>query len=491
MKTILFLILMFAFVLNVGAAGSSKAGEVGYKKLSGAEIRDLNQGIKHFVAKQYEPAEAEFNSVIASNPKNSLAYYNLGLTKYRMGDYPEAIRNFDAVTKMPTPYKGAAYYYKAIAQLNLGQNKEALETATKYKQANFFYQPSRDLAKAIKSGSDEYYENAKAAEADGNYELCLVEINQSVLTDTYSGRELTTKCLAELGRAREAYLSEKNYYKLYLDTFISQSDNIYQKNSGILTKQVYIADVGGEYLFRNKVDVGVGFNYNHVNAVDLARFKVETWGFHIPFYYRSNAHYMGLTPFYDLNKFVDKNSFSDAGSSFFYTYTERNKYRLGFNGGMSERTSLDANFDYKAGNINYIRLFGTYFIDQFSVSANTLFEQNDTGDLPMGPFVLPYANNALGYGVEFSYDFDRSSILKLKYSQTEKDFLNIFSPNGTDRKDKLTRTVLTYHYIFNRYIKAFIQQSLAKNVSNYAEDEFINKNYKENVTALGLSLITY
>ena len=182
----------------------------------------------------------------------------------------------------------------------------------------------QSLIQAIETGSDEHFENARQAAADGNYELCLLEINQSVLTDTLRGRELITKCIVELKREfpKDDLLDQtaKNYYKLYLDAILSQSDNVFQKNKNPLSKIVYFAEIGGECLFKNKVDIGIGFNYSHVDAADLERFKSESYNFHVPIYYRANADYFGATPYFEQNKNADQNSYSDVGISLFYSH---------------------------------------------------------------------------------------------------------------------------------------------------------------------------
>lgn len=500
MKILIFFILICVTVFKTYAGSMNKQESLKRdltenRKIKKEQVDRLKQGIQYFETKKYDSAEAEFKKILNLNPKDAIAYFNLGLTKYKQGHYSGAIENFDVVTNLRSYYVGAAFYYKSISQLNLGHSEEAIKTAKQYKKANFFYQPLQRLIAAIENGTDEYFENAKNAAADGNYELCLLEMNQSILSDTYKGRELITKCIVDLKRATSKEIfkaeDEKNYYKMYFDTYISQTDNVYQKNKNSLGKQVYFAEIGGEYLFKNLIDIGFGFNYNHLNAVDLPRFKAEAFNLSIPTYYKSTSNYMGITPFYDLNKYVGADSYSDAGISFFYSYLDKKNYRLGLYGSTAKRTSLNTDFDYKAGTINYIKLFASRFIDELSISANVAFEQSIIGDLLMGTFMLPYANETIIYGLGVSYDFNRFSVLNLRYSLAVKDYIHIFSPDQLDRKDEQTRTVLTYHYMFNKNIKVFLQQSLIKNKSNYDENTFVNKNYDENIMAIGLSLLAY
>ena len=116
---------MFVWVLKIYAGSVAE----------NTQAKRLNQGLNYFISKKYVLAEAEFKAILALNPNNVLAYYNLGLTKYKQGDYPGAIKNFDVVTKMSSFYTGAAFYYKSISHLNLEQTEDAIRTVKQYKKA--------------------------------------------------------------------------------------------------------------------------------------------------------------------------------------------------------------------------------------------------------------------------------------------------------------------------------------------------------------------
>ena len=378
--------------------------------------------------------------------------------------------------------------------MNLEQNAEAIKTAKRYTQSRFFYKPSQELIKTIQTGSDEYFENAKVAVADGNFELCLLEMNESVLTDTKKGKELVTTCnlaikneppppVAAVQTALKDY-----YYNIFLDVHLSQTDNIYQENTNVVSKLTYFTEVGGEYVLRNKIDYGIGFAYNHYNAVDLGRFKDETATVFVPLYYRSDKNFFNGKAFYGLNKYQAEDSYSDAGLSLSYSYLE-SKYLLGFYGSSIKRTSLNTIFNYKAGTYNTARFIASRFISEFTVSALAGYEQNQSGDQPWGINVLPYANKVMSYGLSLSYDLTKEGVLSLRSAYANKDFTNKIST--IFREDKTATYVLAYQHTFNKNVKAYLQQSLVKNTSSYAASEFINKNYNENLTTLGISLITY
>ena len=501
MKSLSILTIIFALILTAYAGPTTnqeeyKGDALLTKKQQEEYTQRLEQGTQYFNSGKYDLAETEFKTILTFAPKKALAYFNLGLTKYRQENYQEAIKYFDKVIKMRSYYVGAAFYYKSISQLNLEQNDEAIKTAKRYTNARFFYKPAQSLIESIKTGSDEYYENAKLAYTDENYELCLLEMDESVLTDTRKGRELVTKCT--LGLRAEA-VEEKpevevvkgHYYNLYLDTHLSQTDNIYQETKNKLKKLTYFTEIGGEFILRNYIDTGVGFFYNQFNALDLARFKDETYNIHIPLYFRLNKNKFSGEIFYNLNKFDTADAYSDTGLGLNYSYNE-DKYLLGFYGSTLSRTSLNQNFNYKAGTYNVARVMGSRYINEFTLSANAGYEQVISGDQPWGSTILPYANKTVSYGLLLSYDLNKASKISLRTNLALKDYSHKLSSNNIYRDDKTTSFILAYQHAFTNNIKAYIQQSMIKNISNYESPaELIDRNYTENITTLGLSLLSY
>ena len=70
----------------------------------------LDEGVKSYENGQYDQAEKNFKEIITFAPKKNLAYFNLGLVKYKQGDYKTAISYFDTVIKKRSYYVGAAFY---------------------------------------------------------------------------------------------------------------------------------------------------------------------------------------------------------------------------------------------------------------------------------------------------------------------------------------------------------------------------------------------
>jgi tetratricopeptide (TPR) repeat protein len=291
----------------------------------------LERGLAFYESREYDLAANEFAEVLKKYPGNPVASYNLGLSQYRRGQFEQAIQSFNTTVRSNSYYRGPATYYKAIAQMNIGKEDEALRTAKGYEQQNFITNRMTELVAAIQTGTDPSYESALIDESEGNYELCLLDLEESLLTDTFKGRYLSTKCLYEM-KGKTLPELDNTYHKIYLDSQITQSTNIYQQNYNAQAKSLYSIEAGGEYLFRSFIDYGIGGSYTYLNGVDLSNFKRETYNVHIPLFLKKSNYTFGLSPYYELNKLDANDVYSAGGGEFHTTLSERGNYVLGIIG---------------------------------------------------------------------------------------------------------------------------------------------------------------
>ncbi|MCC2680225.1 MAG: hypothetical protein K0R29_2801 [Pseudobdellovibrio sp.] len=451
----------------------------------------IEAGIKNFETRNYVAAENDFVGVLKKYPKNAVAAYNLGLAQYRQKKFENAIESFEVAEQSPKSfYSRPAKYYKAVALLNLDQRGEALRIAKNYEQKDFIKERMTELVSAIESGTDQSMENARAAEKEGNYELCLLEMEESILSDTRKGKELSTLCINELYGRRPVERGD-TYYKLYLDSQITQTDNLYQMNDNILGKSVYNIDVGGEYLWRAPIDYGLGLNYNYFNGIDVPNLKREIYTASIPLYVQNRGYSFGFKPYYEHNKVTDNNFYSASGVEFHTTASERRDFVVGVTGKAEKRSHMNPEYELRSGDFGYLRLFWTEYFGDFSFNANVAAESTATGDQPLGPFLVPAANKAMIYGLGLSYDITEEFQANIRGLYTERDYTHVVSPLGTDRKDFNRRLSGALFYRFNRNFRTFLQYTQGENVSNYDNNEILNRNYKENISSFGISLLLF
>lgn len=501
LRLLMSIVTVVAFVATSYAGPSTNLKEYqADKKLTKEQQAEyqrlLDEGVAHFEQGEYGKAEESFKSILKFAPEKNLAYFNLGLTKYKQGDYQAAVDYFDTVIKKRSYYVGAAFYYKAISLLNLGKKDEALKSAKRFTSARYFYKPSQSLIKSIQEGTDEYLENAKAAYADQNYELCLLELEESVLSDTSSGKELVNQCktgMAKEDTATTEVVVEKlpNRKRIWLDAKYMHTDNAYQENSFKFERYLYEVEVGAEYLWANTVDFGIGASYQVSDAIDLPNFKDELLNVYIPLYYRANNHRYNAQIFYNHDKYNGDDAWSQSGAFANYFYSKGDNV-FGLVGAASQRQSLKTSFDYKAGPFSSARALYTRYIDAWTLSVYVGADENRAGSQSVGTGLLPFGNRAVRGGASVAFNFNESvSRLTLRGSTAQKDYFDVVSPNGTDREDTQKIVSLAYSHKFNKNVRAWLEHAHTQNDSNYDNTEVINKNYTENLTTLGLSLMAF
>lgn len=455
----------------------------------------LDQGTKYFDEGKYAEAETEFKKILEFAPKKNLAYFNLGLVKYRQGDYQAALEYFNTVIKKHSYYVGAAFYYKSICHLVLNQTAEAKEASKHVTPARFFRGQLQNLMQAIQTGSDVYYANAEAALADKNYELCLLELEDSVLTDTEKGKDLANRCRAAIeGESNKVVLVKspiESRYEVYFNARLMHSDNIFGEANNVVGKYLYSFNLGGEYVFKDVVDYGIRASYYHANAVDQGNFKDEFINVGVPFYYSKGNDRYSANIYYDHAKANGRDAFAGLGLLVNYFHNE-GPYTFGFIGSASNKNSLSNNFDYRTGYYSVARLLATKRIDELTLNAYVGYDQNLAGDEPIaGSRYLPYGHKATRYGIGSLYDLNKESKVVFRANFANRDYTNKAPDSSINRKDGEANFTLAYEYMFNKNVTGFVQQSYTKNDSNYDNSQSVNKNYIENMTTLGVSLVKF
>jgi hypothetical protein len=86
----------------------------------------VNSGYAHYSLKQYDSAKQDFEATLNEQPANSMAYRGLGLVAQRMGDIPQAAKDYERAVKLqPTPVG-----YLLLAQaLDFGGQLDAARAA--------------------------------------------------------------------------------------------------------------------------------------------------------------------------------------------------------------------------------------------------------------------------------------------------------------------------------------------------------------------------
>lgn len=88
-------------------------------------FKEFEQGNREFDNKNYEKASEYFSNAIRLKPDYADAYYNSGITKAKLGQYPEAIVDFNEVIRLK-PDDVEAYSNRGTLKVKLEQYAEAI-----------------------------------------------------------------------------------------------------------------------------------------------------------------------------------------------------------------------------------------------------------------------------------------------------------------------------------------------------------------------------
>ncbi|UCD16053.1 MAG: hypothetical protein JSV34_03090 [Candidatus Omnitrophota bacterium] len=125
-------------------------------------MRDLGEANKLFDKGQYSESLKKYNDALTDDPDSSIINFGAGCAKYKEGNYPEAIDNFNKGILSEDNYLAArAYYNIGNSKYRLAENKKTISL----EEAVAFYGESLDYyKKAIEK-------NPQDKDAKYNYEF--------------------------------------------------------------------------------------------------------------------------------------------------------------------------------------------------------------------------------------------------------------------------------------------------------------------------------
>ncbi|PKN18041.1 MAG: hypothetical protein CVU71_10985 [Deltaproteobacteria bacterium HGW-Deltaproteobacteria-6] len=84
-----------------------------------------NRGNAQSKLGNYKQAVADFDKAIVLNPRNAAAFYNRGLTHHKLGNYKQAVVDFDKAIEL-NPHNAVFYGNRGLVHNNLGNYKQAI-----------------------------------------------------------------------------------------------------------------------------------------------------------------------------------------------------------------------------------------------------------------------------------------------------------------------------------------------------------------------------
>ena len=97
-----------------------------------------NRGVSKYKLEQYRESIKDYDRAIKLNPNYSEAYNNRGVSKAKLRLYEEAIKDFDKAIEL-NPNNSEAYNNRGISKADLGYNREAIKDYNRAIKLNINY----------------------------------------------------------------------------------------------------------------------------------------------------------------------------------------------------------------------------------------------------------------------------------------------------------------------------------------------------------------
>lgn len=206
-------------------------------------LSDLDMDILYYIGSaqmtngSYEAAINTYNSIIAKDDKDALAYNNRALCYKNLGDYANSLTDYDrAISLKPDTY--SFYFGKYYLLQESGDEAAANEVLNKASEIT------------VKTSEDQY-NLAKIHYCQGEYETALSELNDGFV----NGFKEAYYYIGEIYRLKKDYQKAIYYYKIYLEEGEITTPNVYNQIAACLIKT-------GEYNDAIKyLEQGIAYHY--------------------------------------------------------------------------------------------------------------------------------------------------------------------------------------------------------------------------------------
>ena len=227
----------------------------------------VRQAQVELVAQQTDKAASSFNQLLDSPGAAAVAHFGLGEIAMQRGDYPEAVRHFEA-TIARQPNASTAYYQMGLALRELGETERAKEYLSRYGFAPVaFDDPLMEQLANLAEGAGAHIVRASTARATGNLELAAEEYRLALAADPdqVDARQALASIFLQMGDIKGAIAETEAVLQREPDNASAHY------NLGTVLAAAGRADEGIDHLAR-AVELAPGFADARVNlAIALER----------------------------------------------------------------------------------------------------------------------------------------------------------------------------------------------------------------------------
>lgn len=390
----------------------------------------LKKGINAFKSKEYDKALLLFESELESGNRSQVLLYNLGVVRYELGMYRQAVSAFKSLEK--TKLSDVSYFNQGLCWEALGNQK---------------------LAK-------EFYTKAEKSDNKKLKKLAREKLDPSVISTTVSKQDLKEK-YAFGGFAYFAFAEDDNVNKVDSDLPTQEEDSYLQSYINATLKTPSALELNATYLDLSYSDLDI-YDYQSVKVGAAYLLEFDAWEF-VP-----------SIDFFD-SEFGGRNYQSGID------YSLKSKTRLystpfTITYKFSDISSDEIDFSGIEGNRHRIRFDFVPRIGKGALRMRYQFENNDRKNTA----TRSYSPTRHLFSLKYRYKWNQSWSTSADVSYRMSDYSAVAGVTREDTRKKLTLNA-TYRLNGNVSFNAKYQQTIG-------DSNLINEDYDRNVVSAGAIL---
>lgn len=509
------MIKIFLSFLLIGLLNSSYAKTT--QSLTSSALNFFKKG-------NFVESKKDWVAIIKQDPKNGLAWFNLGHTFYKLNDLQKAVKCYQRVEALNSPLAPAARYYQAQILSKLNKPSAAKVKLAELLTSSNLPPNIKKLALKLQAELVPQNREEKALEAyqSGNFTkareilkgipekslsehgkvllmLTLTRLNQrnefnrlkrSFFKDPRISKE-NKQIIRELEREFPESPSQRRALNLSLDVSAGRNSNVYADGNSVeaLKAAEYRAFIAAGYLwllsgFNNLRTTYSFFGNTFSTAPEL---NAYTHSLRTSYFFSDNKFTLEIGPYFQLQNWAGTFVSNRIGSSMLLSRTFTSS-EIGFLADYSKRNSTEDEFSYLEGSLASTRLYISHWAQKWYFEVFASIGKDDTQDIVYSDGGrLPLSHNFYGPGGRFIYRMHESLHFSGQGSYLFRDYDSKAIPGPQARNDQEASMALRLTYYFAPGLSAYLLYENLDNQSTLGPQDVRDKNYRVQTQFIGLA----
>lgn len=511
MKNILFVTISLLIVSFVNQANAESYYKQGRKN-------DLRRGVKAFGKKEFKKSERIWRKLLRVDPYNQIYMFNMGNTKFALGELDDAEEYYTKVIKFGKSLKQVGRLFLAKVMRVKGKNKRAillLKELLEHKLTDNIYRMALDEIDKHAHREEKYYNKGIEQFEKNNIHKAFFYFSLAwTLSPNDSNNFMLGYCMLKRGEIEKG----KEYFKSIEDI------DTYEESQELLEEYEYVVvledaddpwsgyvdysrgsnsnpstaapDSGSSIYYDDEINASFGLTYTYASFLSWAfnvgidgylydlvatdNSKSTGNGYSMGFIFAKGSQYLSLQPKFEKTYYDEEAYVNNKTGTLNYALTF-DWGKISIYGSQTIYVSQEDDYDYLNGTGGVLYFTLSKYIDDHEISLTVQATDDDLEDSDYtvaskqgnGVELGTYLTLSKSWVSEFSFNYFYTI-----YDEDADDFVQI---------DNTLTTSITFTWTGTEWLSVYMKEKYVNNVSTLDDDTDSN-NYYQNVISFGTTV---